>query len=269
MSNHTIILLVSILMITIIVFNLFFLLIRRWIHIDVMKKHHELAGYVISVLAVLYSIFLGLTAANAQQSHEKIISKVDKEAYLLADLLMITKSFPEAEGEKIQKTIKSYIYSVIVDEWRLMEYKQESPKTLQKLDEFMKPIYSYNPKSTDSELWFAEFLSILSKFNSSRLERVYSSWDSLGAVSWMVVISGAVLIGISLLFFGAENLLAHIMLNSLFISYLVIMILSIFVFNYPFSGPEKISSRAYEIVYNFYNEDHKHIISPERIEFNE
>ncbi len=249
------------------IFNAIFLVLRKFSHVDVMKKHHELAGYVISTLAVLYSIFLGLTATNAQKSHSQIVSRVNKEAYMLADLLMLTRSMPPDESVPLQKGIKLYIKAVVEDEWKLMEERKESPEALKRLSEFTSLVYKYKPDKNTEQLWFSEFLSTFSRFNSSRMERIYSSWESLGTLSWIVVISGAVVVGCSLLFFGTENRKAHILLNYLCIAYLTIMIFVIQAFNNPFSGPERITPKAYEVVFNYYNESHKNIQSPEDLNF--
>lgn len=86
--------------------------IHRYVHADILKRHHELAGYVIGVIGVLYSVFLGFTAANSQDNYEKIISQVNKEAYLCADLIRISARF--LENENILLLINDYLHSVVV-----------------------------------------------------------------------------------------------------------------------------------------------------------
>jgi len=61
---------------------LFFFIVRRYIHFSILKKHHDLAGFVIGVFGVLYSVFLGFTIVNTQQNLNHIISQVEEEAYL-------------------------------------------------------------------------------------------------------------------------------------------------------------------------------------------
>lgn len=240
-----------------------FFIVRRFIHYNVLKKHHDLVGYIIATLGTLYSVFLGFTIVNSQEQQGKIISKVNQEAYLCADLLRMTELFPNTIRKEMQDGILTYLQSVIDEEWPLMAQKLESPYTLRALETLWKPYYEFEPKTTQQKLWFATSLDILLKFNSARLQRVYSSWESLGPISWTALLVGAIIISSFLFYFGSENPLAHLSINSLFIAYIVFMIFVVYLFDNPFKGFTKIQPKAYKIVYNYYTTDQGTLVSPE------
>src|SRR5689334_14998067 len=78
-----------------------FLIVRRFVHIDILKKHHDLAGYVIATLGTLYSVLLGFTIVNSQDRYGHIISQVNKEAYLCADLFRTSMGLPEKNQKEM------------------------------------------------------------------------------------------------------------------------------------------------------------------------
>jgi len=267
LSQHWIILCFSLVVGSIVIFNVvFYFIVRKYIHFDILKKHHDLAGFVITTLGVLYTVFLGLTVVNAQNQKNEISSRVNEEAYLAANLIRFVSALPEQQKIQVQQGIKGYLKSVVEDEWLLMGLKQESPKTLEKLEEFWAPLYEYRPSNVRDRLWFSQCLEILTKFNSARLERIYTSWESLGSISWAVVIVGALVIISLLLFFGTENLVAQFIMNSLFVGYFAFMIYAIYSFDNPFNPPQAITPKAYEVVYNYYTEEPNEHKSPEEIE---
>ncbi|MCI0382223.1 MAG: DUF4239 domain-containing protein [Chlamydiae bacterium] len=244
-----------------------FFIVRKFVHFSVLKKHHDLAGYVITSLGVLFSVLLGFTIVSTQNNFSKIKERIDNEAYLAADLIRIARSFPEQVRKKIETGIKAYLKSVIEDEWKLMPYKKESLKTLEKLEEFWKPIYEYNPQSEKERIWFNQALDVLTQFNSARLERIYTSWESLGTLSWLALISGSITLVTFLFFFGTENTLAHLLMNSLFIGYFSLMIYVIYALDNPYRPPQILTPKAYEIVYNYYSEEPGSMVSPEEFEY--
>ena len=154
--------------------------------------------------------------------------------------------FPEEVRNKIRKGVKEYLKSVIEDEWALMADKKESPDALKKLEKLWELIYALKVKDEQKRLWFSQILDVLTQFNSARLERIYTSWDTIGILAWSTVIIGAATIIIFLSFFGTENFLAQLLINSLFVGMLSFMIYVIYSYDDPFNPPQKINPKAYE-----------------------
>ena len=38
------------------------LLVRRWVPVEVLERHNEVAGFIYSVIGVMYAVLLGFTA---------------------------------------------------------------------------------------------------------------------------------------------------------------------------------------------------------------
>ena len=239
------------------------LLIRRYVHIDYLRRHHDLAGFLIGTLGTLYSVLLGFTIVNSQDRYVDIISHVNKEAFLCADLYRMSSVFPMQIQQQIQQAVLAYLHSVVVDEWPLMQEKKESPITLKTLEELWTPYQTFEPTTEQEKLWLRQSLQVLYDFNSARLERIYSSWDSLGKLSWAALIMGGLFLVIFLFFFGHENLWVQFAINTIFIVYFVFTMYVVYSLDHPFKQPEAIEPRAYEVIYSYYNNTRGKPISPE------
>ena len=245
-----------------------FFLVRRIVPFEVLKKHHDLAGFIIGTLGTLYSVFLGFTIVNSRDRLEQITSRVNKEAYLLGNLSTITDILPADIQKPMQQSIKAYLYSIIEDEWPLMKDKKENPETLEKFRQMWKTYTNFKVQTPMDEIWFADVLNILLDLNSARLERIYTSWETLGVLSWAALILGAVALFILLFLFGTENVTAHLLMNSLFISVVTFMIFVVYSLDNPFRPPNPIQPTAYKIIYTYhFQESGNKIISPEDIRF--
>ena len=93
-----------------------FLIVRRFVHHDILKKHHDIAGFVIGVLGVLYGVLLSFTIISSQNQVVQIVTQVDEEAYLIADLYRIVQVFPEKPKSEMIRTLWNYLKSVIDEE---------------------------------------------------------------------------------------------------------------------------------------------------------
>jgi len=246
-----------------ILFNLIFFLVRRFVHFDVLKKHHDLAGFVIGTLGTLYSVLLGFSIVSAQERLGLIVSKVNEEAYLSADLYRTTLVFPQDTRAHMQNSILSYIDSVIHDEWPLMQQQLESPITLEKLEQLWALFYQFQPQTEQEKIWFNQAITTLTALNSARLERIYSSWDTLNTLSQLALFGGGLVLISFLLFFGTENLLSQLAINGLFIIYLAFMMYVVYSLDKPFSNSQPIQPKAYEIIYNYYTQTRGKPLSPE------
>lgn len=236
---------------TIVIANIIFFIVRRYIHFSILKKHHDLAGFVIGVFGVLYSVFLGFTIINSQQNITHIISQVEKEAYLSESVFQSANAFPEKIKKDMQKKVLAYVKSIIDDEWPQMKERKESPVTLGKLEDIWQAFVEFHPQTEQEKLWYAKSLEFLFKQSNARLERIYSSWESIGTLPWLALIIGGIILTAFLFFFGTENSIAHMLLISLFSGYFVFMLFIVFALDNPFSKPMQIKPKAYQIIYNY------------------
>src|SRR5690242_7230376 len=67
-------------------FLIIFWIVRKKVSDVILRKHHDVAGYLFSIIGVLYSVILGFTVINVQQRYNKADETVYTEATIMTDL---------------------------------------------------------------------------------------------------------------------------------------------------------------------------------------
>src|SRR6478672_12967499 len=62
------------------------LLVRRWVNVEVLERHNEVAGFIYAVIGVLYAVVLGFTAVIVWERFAEAQNNVEKAANELGDL---------------------------------------------------------------------------------------------------------------------------------------------------------------------------------------
>jgi len=71
------------------------LLVRKMVPAEELKTNHEVAGFTLGIIGVLYSVILGFTVVHVQEKHNRMIQSVQIEAVTIADLYREASFFPK------------------------------------------------------------------------------------------------------------------------------------------------------------------------------
>ena len=65
--------------------------VRRFVPIDVLQSHHEVAGFMIGVLGAIYAVLLAFVVVALWNQYQEARSAVEQEANQLSDLAHVTR----------------------------------------------------------------------------------------------------------------------------------------------------------------------------------
>ncbi len=91
--------------------------IRKRVSHTTLRQHHDVAGYIFSIVGVLYSVILGFTVINVQERYNKAEETVHTESMIVADLYRDAVYFDEESLMAIRSNLKKYVQYVIEQEW--------------------------------------------------------------------------------------------------------------------------------------------------------
>lgn len=217
----------------------------------VLEEHHEFTGFIATMFASFYGVFLAFTVISTEDRFLDIKLTIDKEAQILATLSRNARQLPIAFSQKVEHAAQAYVNSVIKDEWPLMHFKQESPKTLSKVDALWKIYREFRPENSVQAAWYRQSLTALDNFNNVRLERIYSRTAVLGTLSWGILIIGALYVCIFLFFFGTRHSFIRITIHSMMVSFVAMAIYLVYNNENPFSFPAFIQPTAYKVILDY------------------
>jgi len=218
-------------------------LLRKKVPHEKMRKHHDVAGFMLGTIGVLYSVILGFTVINAKDHYTQAERTIHTEATMLADLYRDAGFFPEPSASSIRATLRDYVKYVLEEEWGKKDNHLKAQRTIQQL---WKSYASIDLTQVKTRLWYTQSISKLDKMMDARLARHFYAEERLGSMMWCLLISGALITVSFMFFFGLENLRSQILMTGLLVSYLSFMLYLVYCLDNPFSGSQGIKPTALE-----------------------
>jgi len=228
-------------------------LMRKFIHHSTLQKNHDVAGFTLSIVGVLYSVILGFTVINAQTRYNEALQNIHSEALILADLYRDAGFFPPESRDAIRTGLRNYVNYVIEEEWGLPTERKLRPKTQDIMEKIWNSYYNVEVTNEKMGIWYSLSIEKLNNLMDARLSRQFSSWEHLGNMMWSLLISGALITIGFLFFFGLENLRSQMIMTALVAGYVSFMLYLVYSLDHVYHGPEGIKPVALEQVYALFD----------------
>jgi hypothetical protein len=104
------------------------LLVRRWVPVEVLERHNEVAGFIYGVIGVVYAVLLGFTAIIVWERYDKAQAALETEANDLTDLFRDSETFPTDVRTELGTQLRTYARLVAEKEWPAMAEHTTSPE---------------------------------------------------------------------------------------------------------------------------------------------
>jgi hypothetical protein len=222
------------------------LLVRRWVPVEVLERHNEVAGFIYAVIGVLYAVLLGFTAIIVWERYDQAQAEVEKEANELGDLFRDAQAFPDETRRELETKLHSYVRLVVEKEWSAMAEHRSSPEAWEAYNELWQAYYRLTPQNEQERVWYTQSLTRLNELGDQRRLRMLSS-RSEGVPTVMRVVlvgAGAITIGFSYLF-GTRNTMAQVLMTAGLAMTIALVVLSILALEQPFAGITRIQPDAF------------------------
>jgi hypothetical protein len=134
------------------------LLVRRWVNVEVLEQHNEVAGFIYAVIGVLYAVCLGFTAIIVWERFDQAQVVVEKEANQVADLFRNAQAFPDDVRVELETKLISYAELVVEKEWPAMAEGKSSPEAWDAYTQLWQTYYRFTPQNDREKAWYAQSL---------------------------------------------------------------------------------------------------------------
>ncbi|HXW51825.1 MAG TPA: hypothetical protein VEJ41_07535, partial [Candidatus Acidoferrales bacterium] len=98
---------------------------RRLVPPEDLLPHHDVAGFLVSIVGVLYAVVLGFLVINVWASFDLAQRNADAETNDLSTILHLAKAFPEPARSQTQRLIARYAFEVRDREWPMLSHGEE------------------------------------------------------------------------------------------------------------------------------------------------
>ncbi len=224
------------------------LVVRRAVGVDALLQHNDVAGFIYSVVGVIYAVLLGFTAIIVWEQYRDALDRVEQEANALVDLYRDSRSFPLEVRDAVALRVGTYARLVVEKEWPAMAAGESSAEARDAFDGLWQTYHEFEPADDNRRLWYGESLQRLNALSDSRRSRLLSARSGVATVMWgVLIVGGAITIGFSFLF-GTRNARSQVIMTASLALTIGVVLLSIVALQNPFAGISRVDPEPFRQV---------------------
>jgi len=212
------------------------ILVRRSVRLSSLEAHHDVAGFILAVIGVVYAVLLAFTVIIVWEQYDNAKSTVDDEAVAISSLYRDAVALGP-QTAPLRVALKQYANSVVDDEWPVMaEHHHGSAVTDEKLVEVWDALRAVPPTSRTPTAFYDEATMQLHALTELRAKRLQESGQQLPLPLWIVLIVGAAIsIGFTY-FFGVADFRAQVTMVAALSALVGLVLFLVLALDLPFSG---------------------------------
>jgi len=224
------------------------LVVRRFVHPDKLKVHHDVADPMLGAVAALYSVLIAFVAITVWVSFDKSNSNVQLEANYLADVYRDSEALSPDFHQKVATILREYRQAVVDYEWKTMARGEMSPEVEKIMNQIWAMYTNYQSKTRTEQSFFDESVRKLNSLRELRRERIMSSRNGIEPLLWLVLVVGGLSTISFSFFFGTKNIKAQIIMAILLSILISLILFTILEMDFPFTGSVAVSSEPFRMV---------------------
>ncbi len=227
---------------------------RRYVPARVLIAHHDVAGFLVAVVGVLYAVVLGFSVVTAWTAFDAAQRNADSEASDVAELFVLAGTFPDPDRTLIRRGLADYAFQVRDVEWPMLERGLQDNRArdlgLGAFETFADMRWHSNNisdavrESVTRQVAFKDFHHL----SVARRQRLLDASDGLQPVLYFALILGGLIVLAFAFLFGVENPVPQLLMTGLLAGLMGLLIGLIAEFDRPYSSAIRVAPDAWDFV---------------------
>lgn len=227
---------------------------RRYVHADRLIPHHEVAGFLVAVVGVLYAVVLGFLVVTVWSAFDSAQRNADLEASDVAEVFLITRAIPEPARSHLRSLMADYAFEVRDREWLMLAAGGQDPVARELLLEGFDTIAKMPiPATTTGEALrqsalqgaaFATFRDL----SSQRRQRLLDAENHVQGALYFALILGALLVFGFVFLFGVERSAPQLTMTALVAGSIGLLFGMIVELDRPYSNGIRVTPTAFTFI---------------------
>jgi hypothetical protein len=212
-------------------------LVRRNVELRTLESQHEVAGFILAVVGVIYAVLLAFVVVISWEQYSSAASVATTEATAVGNLYRDAVALGRP-GRRLAAAVDSYAYNVAYREWPYMaSHLAADPVTNHSQKTVFKAVATLPPPAGGTSAEFVrQAVTDLSAATEARSERIDDSSSELPPPLWAVLlVGGALTVGFTY-FFGLKSFLAEAVMVGTLAAIIGLMLFVILSLDLPFTG---------------------------------
>lgn len=227
---------------------------RRYVPAKELIAHHEVAGFLVAVVGVLYAVVLGFIVVMAWEAFDTAQRNADAEAGVVGELFVLSDTFPEPSRTKLRRELSDYAYEVRDVEWPMLSSGEQDHRARELVVEAFETVTDMPWKTkgvSEAVRESVERSATLSDFHELGVRRRQRMLDALGgldSVLYFALVLGGLMVLAFAFLFGVERAVPQLLMTGLLAGLIGLLIGLIAEFDRPFGAAIRVSPEAWTLV---------------------
>jgi len=221
--------------------------VRRFVNLVWLKKHHEIASYFFLMIGTLYAVLIAFAIYVVWTQFQDAGAKLEAEANAVGDLSRMAAGLPEPQRAQVRDALLDYIHAVLDDEFPAMAEGRESPRTWAAMQRLMDVYTKAEVGNVEDQVFTTESLKHLNELSNFRRSRLFTSRGTVPQLLWYLLFGGGAVLVAFTYFFGHESVAWQGAMTAALAGTLSFSLYLIIAFNGPFDGSTRVSPTPYQV----------------------
>ena len=223
------------------------ILVRRFVNLEWLKQHHEIASYFFLMIGTLYAVLIAFAIFVVWTQFQDAGANLEREVNAVGDLSRMAAGLPDPQHQQIRKALINYIHAVLDDEFPAMADGRESARTWAAVQQVMDAYTGATVSNAKDQVFLAESLKHLNELSNYRRMRLFTSRGTVPQLLWYLLFGGGVVLIAFTYFFGHESIAWQGAMTAALAGTLSFSLFLIVAYNGPFDGATRVSPAPYQL----------------------
>jgi hypothetical protein len=165
-----------------------------------------------SFIGVVYAVALALIVVDVQGEYHQVEQAIMAEVNALGDLYRTVGGLEQPSRERFAGKIRTYVKRVKSEEWPRVQQGEMDELTWKHVNELARGIIDFHPTTAHEESLYPELLSDVDRVVNARRLRLFLGTQGISAVTWIIIVIGAVITLGFTCFFPVSRRMPHLLM---------------------------------------------------------
>lgn len=220
-------------------------LVRRMGAIQRMETHHEVAGFLIGIVGVIYAVLLAFVVVIVWERYHDASRNLAQEANQVGDLWQMAGGFRAEVREPLREKLRTYGRTVVDTEFTTMRGKKASPEATAAFAHVWEVYSEVDPHSETEKALYAESLATMNILSDARRTRLHDADDHMPYIVWAALFGGAAITVAFTFLFQLKSYAIQLVMTGAVVALIAASLFLVIAFARPFGGVLPLSSEPF------------------------
>jgi hypothetical protein len=208
--------------------------VRRTRTIAHLETHHEVAGFLIGIVGVVYAVLLAFVVVIVWERYNDASRNLAQEANQIGDLWEMAGGFRSDVRDPARDALVRYARAVVDTEFTSMRAGRPSDQAARAYAQVWQTYRAIEPRGDTEKTIFAESLATVNVLSDARRTRLHDSEDHLPGVLWAALyVGGVITVGFTYVF-QLRNYRLQLLMTTGVVAVIALALFVVIALNRPF-----------------------------------